>query len=264
MGRVIAILSGKGGVGKTTVTAGLGEALANLGASVCLVDFDFGLSNLDLMLNVEDRIVYDLSDCLSGRARLKQALVGQKQKSNLYYLPSGKIKSIDAIDLNVVKELVEKISKVFDYCIIDCPAGMGKGFDLVKSVAYEFVVVATPNLSSLRDASKIKNDLMAKLGIEISVLVNRVRGDLVASGKMLDEMQISKALGLKLAGVIPDNDDIATIGNLKSVYDCGEQSRAAFDILARNINFNKSLRFDYLSKYKGVLGAIKCRIKQRA
>lgn len=264
MGRIIAFLSGKGGVGKTTLTAGLGEALAELGASVCMVDFDFGLNNLDLVLNLEDKVVYDLGDCLAGRCRIKQALISQKQKDNIYFMSSGKITSLETVNQNQVVAIIEKLSKAFDYCLIDCPAGGGNAVNLVKTLTSEVVLVVTPNLSSLRDAGKVKNLMLSGGLCGLGVVVNRIRGDLVVSGKMLDEMQISNALGLKLVGVVPDSDEISILGNLKSVYDCGTQVRIAFDIIAKNIHHNKTLRFDYLSKYRGLLGTIKCKLKRHA
>lgn len=264
MGRKIVITSGKGGVGKTTITAGLGAALAELGSSVCMVDLDFGLNNLDLVLNLEDKVVYDLSDCISGKCRLKQALIPEKQKDNLFYLPSGKISSAQNIDESKVAGVINKLSQVFDYCLIDSPAGIGNGFLLASGVADEFILVATPNISSLRDASKIKNLIVSSKSANIGLVVNRIRGDLVMSKKMIDEDQMAKALDVKLLGVIPESDDIFVMNNLKSVYECGAAIKGAFDVLAKNVNFNKKVKFDYLSKYKGIVGAIMCKLKKNA
>lgn len=264
MGRKIVITSGKGGVGKTTITAGLGVALAHLGASVCMVDLDFGLNNLDLVLNLEDKVVYDMQDCISGRCRLKQALVPDKVKENLFYLPSGKIMNTEQINSEQIVTIITKLSQIFDYCLLDSPAGLGKGFEIALGLADEVIVVATSNITSLRDASKVKNMVISAGAKNIGLVVNRLRGDLVIQGKMLDEEQIAKALEINLLGIVPESDEIGVVGNIKSVYECGEMSKHAFDVLAKNINFNKRVKVDYISKYKGIFGSIKCKLKKNA
>ena len=179
MGRTIAVVSGKGGVGKTTIACGLGLALAKLKRSVCLVDLDVGLNNLDVLLGVENKVVYDLGDCLEGRCRIKQALVGALQFDNLYLLPSIRFNQIN-YNGKEIKEIIDKLSNVFDYVIIDAPAGMGVNFEYAISSANEALVVVTPHVSSLRDADKVIGVLKGISVGEIGVVVNRIRGDMVA------------------------------------------------------------------------------------
>ena len=264
MGRKIVITSGKGGVGKTSITAGLGIALSHLGASVCMIDLDFGLNNLDLVLNLEDRVIYDLADCVSGKCRLKQALIPDRLKENLFYLPSGKISNEQIADKEQIVQIINKLSQVFDYCLLDSPAGLGKGFEIALSVSDEVIIVATSNISSLRDASKVKQIVISGGFKNLGLIINRLRGDLVATGKMLDENYISKALNINLLGVLPEIDEINVLSNIKSIYECGEYCKFAFDILAKNIHFNKHERLDYVSKYKGLIGSIKCKLKKNA
>ena len=150
MARRIVITSGKGGVGKTTITANLGIALANLGARVVLIDVDFGLNNLDVVMGLENKIVYDFLDIIEGRCRAKQALVRDNEKRNLFVLPSGNVPAAANITGQQIKLVIEGIAPLFDYVLIDCPAGIDTGFHRAVACADEAIVVATPSLPSLR------------------------------------------------------------------------------------------------------------------
>ena len=186
MGRIIGFVSGKGGVGKSCITAGIGKALANLNKSVCLIDFDFGLNNLDLMLGLETNVVYDLTDYFAGRSRLRQTLVPDSEFDGLYYLSTHKATCFDVVDKNLLKEVITKLGEVFEYVLIDCPAGMGQDFRFIVDVASEIIVISTPNICAIRDASKVTSEVV-KYKKQAGVIVNKIRGDLVLGGKCFDE-----------------------------------------------------------------------------
>lgn len=262
MGRKIAVVSGKGGVGKTTIVAGLGMALAKNGANVCLVDLDIGLNNLDILLNIENKVVYDLADCLNLRCRIKQALIQDPILQNLYILPSQKNADKSEYDLYKMKLLVEKLSGIFDFVLIDAPAGINDNFNLAISSADEALVVVTPHISSIRDADKVISVLKGASKQNIAVVVNRIRGDMVARKEMLSHMQIESLLKCPLLGVLPESDDI----NIYSSFMFDKVAKGglflAFNMLAMNLRTDKKKIYDYDSKYKGLLGIIRRNIKR--
>lgn len=256
MGRIIGVLSGKGGVGKTVICAGLGQAISNFQKSVCLIDFDFGLNNLDLMLGIENQVVYDALDYLSGHARLRQAIVQCGDAQNLYFLSTQKIKTFSTIDQNTLMSMIKKLGEVFDFVIIDGPAGFNDTTRFMTSVCDEIMLIVTPGIASVRDASSIASELY-KLNIDARLIVNRVRGDLVIKNASLNEKQIESMLNIKLVGVIPEIGAINVYSNVKPVYGVCQEAKNAFNILAKNIISNKVQLVDYSSKFKGFIGAIK-------
>ena len=261
MGRKIAVVSGKGGVGKTTVACGLALALSKNGKSVCLVDLDVGLNNLDVLLGLENKVVYDLADCLSGRCRLKQALVTGNGFENLYLLPSMRFSSVKITPLQI-KSITDKLAGVFDFVIIDAPAGAGENFELAVYGANEALVVVTPHMASLRDADKVIG-LLKGFGIsETSIVVNRIRGDMVARKEMLSHTQISKLLKCPIMGVIPESDDINIYSSFKFDKIAKSKTVVAFTILVHNIKTDKKVIYDYESRYKGLIGIIRRNIKR--
>ena len=197
------ITSGKGGVGKTTVTANLGVALSELGARVALIDVDFGLNNLDVVMGLENRIVYDFLDVFEGRCRAKQALVMVSGRRNLFVLPSGNVSAATRITGQQIKLVIESIAPLFDYVLIDCPAGIDAGFHRAVSCADEAIVVATPSLPSLRDADKVLTVLESYKPDKTGVVINRARGDLIMSDKMMTPADIRALLKTELLGVCP-------------------------------------------------------------
>lgn len=260
MARRIVVTSGKGGVGKTSIAANLGIRLAKSGKRVCIMDADFGLNNLDVVTGVEKLVVYDAADCVEGRCRVKQALIECPSNKNVYILPS--VHSIDrtAINEKTIGELTEGLSTMFDYVVVDCPAGVNEGFSLAVSLSEEALVVTTPQLSSLRDADKVIS-LLRGYGLKsVRLIVNRVRGDLVAEGDMLSPEEIEKALKCHLAGVIPDDDNVFLRG--AGLIPSDSPSFKAFKILASNVVSGKSKIYDYISKYTGFVGAIRRGIKR--
>lgn len=203
--RKIVITSGKGGVGKTTVTAALGRKLANLGYRVALVDADVGLNNLDVVTGIERRVVYDIGDVLAGKCRPYQALVSDSA-SSARILPSSK--SGVGVTASMFCAVVDSLSD-FDFVLIDCPAGIEHGFHRAVSAAGEAIVVTTPSASAIRDADKVIALLTTYSMTDTSLVVNRARRDLIAKGEMLCAKEIGAILHIPVIGVIPDDDDIA-------------------------------------------------------
>ena len=206
MARKIVITSGKGGVGKTTVTTNLGVALSNLNLKVLILDVDFGLNNLDVVMGVENRVVYDVIDVLKGKCRAKQALIQDFFNPQLYVLPS--VHSVN--NFNITSEqinfIISQIESMFDYILIDCPAGIEIGFHRAVKCADEAIVVTTPHISAIRDADKVLTLLNSYNLNSVKILINRVRGDLIVNGEMFNENTIKEYLNADLIGVVPDDD----------------------------------------------------------
>lgn len=261
MAKKIVITSGKGGVGKTTITANLGIALSELGAKVLLVDIDFGLNNLDVVLGVENKVVYDMGDVLSCRCRLKQALVQYRDKNSLYLLPSLNGTTQYSISGQSIRLMLESVDMLFDYIILDCPAGIDVGFHRAVSCANQAIVVATPNLTSIRDADKVVSVLKSYKLDSVGLVVNRARGDLIMSEKMMMPTDIEKILKIKLIGVLPEEDVVF----LSSGYRISKKSDSfkAYKMLANNLHIGKSKIFDATAKYSGFLGSIRGSIRRR-
>ncbi len=254
MARKIVITSGKGGVGKTTVTANLGMTLSLMGARVVLVDVDFGLNNLDVVMNVENKIVYDISDVLEGRCRVKQALVQAQDHKNLYILPSDGMKTVSAVTGQNLKAITENLSPLFDYMLLDCPAGVDAGFHRAVSCADEAILISTPSFSSLRDADKVVSMLKSYQLEKVSLVANRVRGDLVAVEKTLSPKDMESLLKIPLIGVLPDEDDVMLYG---TGFSPNCRIGRAFRILARNVEENTRRIYDATARYSGFFGSIK-------
>ena len=204
MGEVIVITSGKGGVGKTTTTANIGVGLAQMGKKVIVIDTDLGLRNLDVVLGLENRIVYNLVDVITGSCRLKQALIKDKRYPELYLLPSAQTKDKSAVTPEQMKKLTAELKELFDYVILDCPAGIEQGFQNAIAGADRAVVVTTPEVSAIRDADRIIG-LLEQGGIAQSeLIINRLRMDMVKRGEMMSVEDVTEILGIRLIGVIPD------------------------------------------------------------
>lgn len=259
MARKIVITSGKGGVGKTTVTANLGSFISKKANSVLLVDLDFGLNNLDVAMNVEDKVVYDLKDVLEGRCRIKQALVSMPDRKNLCVLPSGNLKGNNVSGAEI-KLILNSLDKIFDYIIIDSPAGIDVGFHRAVSVADEALVVATPTLSSLKDADVVISILKTYKLSSLGLVVNRARGDLILSQKMMHPIEIKNFLSIDLVGVLPEEDSmfLCSGGKLPKRVD----SYKAFKTLAENVEKDKRKLFDVTEKYTGFFGSIRRSLKK--
>lgn len=244
MARKIVVTSGKGGVGKTTVTANLGIALAKMALRVVIVDFDFTLNNLDIAVEAENNIVFDMFDVAENKCRIKQALVQNKTLPSLFLLPSvaGKGNMSEC----AVKTIVSKLDEMFDYVLIDCPAGIEEGFERSAKFCDEAIIVCTPHLASLRDADKVAAALIKYCLNDVKVVINRMRGDLVAEGKMLDAFEVFSLLNANPLGIIEEDDTINCTGYV-------EPNDNTFDILANNLHNGATDMIDYLSKHKSLL-----------
>ena len=213
MSRVIVVTSGKGGVGKTTTTANIGTALAMEGYKVVLIDADIGLRNLDLIMGLENRVVYDLVNVVEGKCRLKQALIKDKRQRELYMLPAAQTRDKDAVSAEQMKKLCDELREEFDYIFIDCPAGIAQGFKNAVAGADDAIVVTTPEVSAVRDADRIIGLLEANDIANPHLLVNRVRTKMVEKGTMMSVDDIVELLAIELLGVVPDDEQIIITSN---------------------------------------------------
>lgn len=211
--RVIVITSGKGGVGKTTTTANIGAGLAESGSKVLLIDTDIGLRNLDVVMGLENRIVYDLVDVIEGRCRIAQALIRDKRCSNLSLLPAAQIRDKNDVSPEQMEELIKTLKPDFDFILIDCPAGIEQGFKNAIIAADEAIVVTTPEISATRDADRIIG-LLEAAGIKNPrLIVNRIRMEMVREGNMLSVDDMLDILAIQLLGVVPDDEAIVISTN---------------------------------------------------
>lgn len=213
MGEVIVITSGKGGVGKTTTTANVGTGLAKLDKKVVLIDTDIGLRNLDVVMGLENRIVYNLVDVIEGNCRIKQALIKDKRYPNLYLLPSAQTRDKDAVTPEQMKKLAEELKEEFDYILLDCPAGIEQGFKNAVAGADRAIVVTTPEVSAIRDADRIIGLLEANEMKKTHLIVNRLRMDMVKRGDMMSSDDVVEILAVDLIGVVPDDENIVISTN---------------------------------------------------
>ena len=213
MGEVIVITSGKGGVGKTTTTANLGSALAMRGKKVVLLDTDIGLRNLDVVMGLENRIVYDIVDVIEGKCKLRQALIKDKRFTDLFLLPAAQTRDKDAINEDEMIRLTQRLKEEFDYIIVDCPAGIEQGFKNAISGADRAIVVTNAEISSIRDADRIIGLLESSNIRNPELIINRIRPDMVKRGEMMDVEDILDLLSIDLIGVVPEDENIITQTN---------------------------------------------------
>lgn len=262
MARKIVITSGKGGVGKTTITTNLGVALSNLNLKVLILDVDFGLNNLDVVMGVENRVVYDVIDVLKGKCRTKQALIQDFFNPLLYVLPS--VHSVN--NFNITSEqinfIISQIEGMFDYILIDCPAGIEIGFHRAVKCADEAIVVTTPHISAIRDADKVLTLLNSYNLNSVKILINRVRGDLIVQGEMFSEQTIKEYLNAELIGIVPDDDGINLALNVGGAVSKNSVAYESFNILARNLHNGEHIMYDCTKKYKGLIGGIRKKIRK--
>ncbi|HET6612683.1 MAG TPA: septum site-determining protein MinD [Kofleriaceae bacterium] len=212
MGRAIVITSGKGGVGKTTTTANLGAALARQEKSVVLIDADIGLRNLDVVMGLENRIVYHLVDVAQGKCPAHKALIKDRRIENLYLLPASQTDDKDALTPDAMREVVRDLKADHDFVLIDCPAGIEQGFRNAIAGADEAIVVATPEVSSIRDADRVVG-LLAGADVPARLVVNRISKAMVRRGDMLSESDVIDILALELLGAVPLDDEIVASTN---------------------------------------------------
>ncbi len=213
MSEVIVVTSGKGGVGKTTTTANVGTGLAQLGKKVVMIDTDIGLRNLDVVMGLENRIVYNLVDVIEEKCRLKQALIKDKKYSELYLLPSAQTRDKDAVTPEQMKSLIDELREEFDYILLDCPAGIEQGFKNAIAGADRALVITTPEVSAIRDADRIIGLLNANDLNRVDLVVNRLRMDMVKRGDMMNVADVTDILAINLIGAVPDDEQIVISTN---------------------------------------------------
>jgi septum site-determining protein MinD len=244
MSKVVVVTSGKGGVGKTTSTAALGAALARGGRNVVVVDFDVGLRNLDIVMGAERRVVFDLINVVQGTAKLPQALIRDKRLDTLHLLPASQTRDKDALTEDGVAQVIAELRVMFDWVICDSPAGIERGATLAMRFADEAVVVANPEVSSVRDSDRIiglldAKTLKAELGERMTkhLLITRFDVTRAASGEMLSIEDVQEILALPLLGIVPESEEVLRASNLGApVTICGRESapsRAYFDAARR-------------------------------
>ena len=213
MSEVLVITSGKGGVGKTTTCANIGTGLAKMGYKVCMIDTDIGLRNLDVVMGLENRIVYNLVDVVEGNCRVKQALIRDKRHSSLYLMPCAQTRDKSSVNPEQMVKLIRHLRDIFDFILLDCPAGIEQGFQNAVAGADRAIVVSTAEISSIRDADRIIGLLEAAEIKNPELVINRIRPNMVRKGEMMDVNDIVDLLSIDLLGVVPDDEYIITQTN---------------------------------------------------
>lgn len=258
MGEAIVITSGKGGVGKTTTTANIGTALALMEKKVCLIDTDIGLRNLDVIMGLENRIIYDIVDVIEERCKLKQALIKDKRFDDLALLPAAQTSDKSAVTTDGMRKIIKQLKQEYDFIVIDCPAGIEQGFQNAVSAADKAIVVTTPEKSSVRDADRIIG-LLEKQEVESPKLViNRIRNHMMKNGDMLDIDAILQILSIDLIGIVLDDDAVIKASNSGEPIATQPNSKAsiAYRNIARRI-LGETVPLQSLEDEKGVFQKVK-------
>ncbi|MDD6770484.1 MAG: septum site-determining protein MinD [Inconstantimicrobium porci] len=259
MGEAIVVTSGKGGVGKTTTTANIGTALASLGKKVVVVDGDTGLRNLDVLMGLENRIVYTLIDVIENRCRTKQALIKDKRFPNLFLLPTAQTKDKNDIQPQEMLKLINELKEEFDYILIDCPAGIEQGFENAIVGADRAVIVVNPEITSVRDADRVIGKLDARGLEDHKVIINRLNYEMTQRGDMLSADDIVETLSVKLIGVVPDDRSITVSTNKGEPIVLDENALAgkAFRNIAKRITGEEVALLDLSETSGGFFSSIK-------
>jgi septum site-determining protein MinD len=260
MSRIIVITSGKGGVGKTTVTANLGMAIARSGHRVALVDADFGLRNLDLLLGLENRVVYTAVEVLAGQCRLEQALVKDKRQEGLVLLPAAQSRSKEAVTPNQMKKLLSVLSEKYEYVLVDCPAGIETGFQNAIAAASEALVVTTPEIAAVRDADRVVGLLEAQGIKRIHLIVNRLKPAMVQAEQMMSVQDVQELLAIPLIGVVPDDERVIVSSNRGEPLVLAENLSLpgiAINNIAQRLKGDKVPFLDLMAEHDNLLNRIR-------
>lgn len=251
------ITSGKGGVGKTTATANLGVALATAGYRVVCIDGDIGLRNLDVVMGLENRIVYDLVDVIEGRCKLRQALIKDKRLADLYLIPAAQTRDKTAVSPQDMVRLVKDLRTDFDWVLIDSPAGIERGFRNAIAPADLVLIVTNPEVSAVRDADRIIGLVEAEEKNPPKLIVNRVKPEMVRRGDMLSTGDILDVLAIELIGVVPEDEmvTVATNQGTPAVLDARSRAGKAFRDIARRMN-GEEVPFESLEAKDGFFGRL--------
>jgi septum site-determining protein MinD len=237
-GRVITVTSGKGGVGKTTFSANVSAALAALGHKTVAVDTDVGLRNLDIVMGLENRIVFDLVDAVEGRCRVAKACIRDKRFNTLHLLPAAQTRDKSAVSPDAMKKVCTELRTLFDMIILDSPAGIERGFENAVAGADEVLIIATPHVSSIRDADRVIGLLEAtEEKPRLRLVVNRLQPELVRRGEMLDISDMLEILSIELLGIIPEDEHIVVSSNRGELATLNAASQAgqAYKNIARRL-----------------------------
>lgn len=258
MGEAIVITSGKGGVGKTTTTANIGTALALMDKKVCLIDTDIGLRNLDVIMGLENRIIYDIVDVIEERCKLKQALIKDKRFDYLSLLPAAQTSDKSAVTTEGMKKIIQELKQEYDYIIIDCPAGIEQGFQNAISGADRAIVVTTPEKSSVRDADRIVGLLEKEEMQAPSLIINRIRNHMMKNGDMLDIDEVVQVLSIDLIGIVQDDDEVIKASNNGEPIALQSKPKAAISYrnIARRI-LGESVPLESMEDDTGILKKMK-------
>jgi septum site-determining protein MinD len=224
-GKVITVTSGKGGVGKTTATANIGASLAALGNKVVCIDADIGLRNLDVVMGLENRIVYDLVDVVEGRCKLRQAMIRDKRLEDLYLIPAAQTRDKSALSPNDMKRISDELRKDYDYILIDSPAGIERGFQNAIAPANEVVIVTNPEVSSVRDADRIIGMVEAEQKGPAKLVINRINMEMVQRGDMLAASDVLELLAVELIGIVPEDQAVLVSTNRGSPIALDKKSK---------------------------------------
>ncbi len=258
--KVITITSGKGGVGKTTVTANLAAALSMLGHKVVALDADIGLRNLDVVMGLENRIVYDLVDVIEGRCRLRQAMIKDKRQSDLYLIPAAQTRDKMAVSPSDMVLVCDQLRQDMDYIVIDSPAGIERGFRNAIAPADQIIIVTNPEVSAVRDADRIIGLVEAEEKGPAKLLVNRLKPEMVARGDMLSIEDVIDILAIDLIGVIPEDESILVASNqgmpVAMTSTNGSSASQAFRNVAQRIDGDEVPFLD-LSQKEGFMGRLR-------
>lgn len=257
MGEIIVITSGKGGVGKTTTTANIGTGLAMMNKKVIMIDTDIGLRNLDVVMGLENRIVYNLVDVIEGTCRLKQAAIAHKEYPNLYLLAAAQTRDKTSVSPEQMKKLLEEIKDDYDYIILDCPAGIEQGFQNAIAGADRAIVVTTPEVSAIRDADRIIGLLQANEIRNIALIINRIRPDMVRRGDMMSASDVMEILAIDLIGIIPDDEHVVVATNNGEPLTGNPKAAAgtAYYNIVRRIT-GENVPFQNLDAKRGLFGKL--------
>ena len=257
-GKTIVITSGKGGVGKTTATANIGSALSMRGHRVVVIDADIGLRNLDVVMGLENRIVYDLVNVIEGDCKLHQAMIRDKHQTELYLIPAAQTRDKNAIDPEQLRELCGKLEEEFNYVLVDCPAGIEQGFKNAIGAAQEAIIVTTPEVSAIRDADRVIGLLEAAELHRPRLIINRINAGMVKRGDMMDQRDVVELLAVDILGLVPADDRTITAANrgVPVVHDKKAPSGAAFLRIAARLDGDDVPLVDVNSK-SGLMGRVK-------
>ncbi|ADQ14563.1 septum site-determining protein MinD [Halanaerobium hydrogeniformans] len=260
-GKTIVVTSGKGGVGKTTSSANIGTALAMNGKKVCLIDADIGLRNLDVVMGLENRIVYDIVDVVENNCRLEQAMIRDKRYDGLYLLPAAQTRDKTSVTPFQMKELLDNLKEEMDYVIVDSPAGIEQGFKNAISGADRAIIVTTPEISAVRDADRIIGLLEAEGLRDPEVIINRIRADMVDRGDMMGIDDMIEILAIDLLGIVPEDEGIVVSTNKGEPIAINQKAKAglayrniAKRIMGEDLPIMKLEKESFLSKFKKLVG----------